>query len=142
MNEKYRKKVIEAEKEKLKILDPVVRKYHLTLDELGALSTIEIKMLRKVVEKLCVVEKEAPKPKDVILDKVFMKKTADLLYYVAKCAVPDKTKVISNKIYRFNLPGFQVFNLFNKSGTLYDKCREEEEKPKEDIPVEGTAQPT
>jgi hypothetical protein len=135
MNEKYRKQL---EKERMDIIDPLTRKYKLSLDEIGALATIKTITLKKLVDKLCEVHhKEPDPPKEIILDKVFMKHTADLMYSIAKNVLPPSKKVEANVPYTTQLMGHQIFNLYRKSSALYDKCRDETQEVKQN---EGTAQ--
>jgi hypothetical protein len=133
MNKEYRKQV---EKERTLLLEPIIRRYHLTLDEVGALSTITPSILKRLVEKLD-VEKEAPKPKEIILDKAFIKKTADLLYTIAKNTTSEG-KIQPNKMYTVSLVGFQIFNIYGKAAALYDKCRDDNTIPN----AEPTTEPT
>jgi hypothetical protein len=141
MKEKYRH---EVDKERVALLEPVVKKFHLGLDEVGALATIETTTLKSLIKKLCEArEKATPKPAEIVLDKLFMKKTADLLYTIAKTAVADGEKIVPTRMYNFSLVGFQLFNMYGKASALYNSCRDEnDKKPEENKPVEGHTEAT
>lgn len=102
--------------EKMKIIEPMIRKLHLTKDDVDAILVIDKSTLKHINSK---VEKafNAKKYRTSIFEP---NKIANFLWSIGKSANADSSKLIQNNTYTVKLSGTQIMSCFGLAKSLYN----------------------